>query len=179
MHAQPKGELGESFSTRLLVIDDADFEWMSEDAPGPRNGLTLPSGGVEDPAVLKQVRKMFRRLDEAGCRAHWMILSGREVVGLCSYKQVPKDGAAEIGYGIASSKRGMGHATRAVAELLRAAELDPEVRIVTAETSISNVASARVLEKNGFEQTGSRFDAEDGELIEWRRVIEGREEPDP
>lgn len=121
---------------------------------------------------------MFRRLDEAGCRAHWMILCGGEVVGLCSYKQVPKDGIAEIGYGIASSKRGLGHATRAVAELLRAAELDPDVRVVAAETSIGNVASARVLEKNGFEQTGSRFDAEDGELIVWQRVLEGREKPD-
>lgn len=114
---------------------------------------------------------MFRRLDEAGCRAHWMILAGREVVGLCSYKQVPKNGIAEIGYGIAPSKRGLGHATRAVAEILRAAELDPDVRVVTAETSIGNVASARVLEKNGFEQTGSRFDAEDGQLIVWQRTL--------
>jgi RimJ/RimL family protein N-acetyltransferase len=160
--------------TSLVEAADADFEWLLEDAPAPP-GLRLPPGGLDDPAILRLVRRTFGRLEEAGCRGRWMIVSGAEVVGLVSYKQPPKDGLAEIGYGIAVSRRGLGHATRAVAAVLREAERDPGVQVITAETSRDNAASVRVLEKNGFRRTGSRMDDRDGALICWRKAV-GEEE---
>jgi RimJ/RimL family protein N-acetyltransferase len=40
-----------------------------------------------------------------------------------------------------------------------------------AETALTNPASARVLEKNGFVVTGTRIDPEDGALRCWRRAL--------
>jgi RimJ/RimL family protein N-acetyltransferase len=158
--------------TSLVEVDDADFDWMLGKAAGRDPRLTLPVGGVDDPATLAHVRGIARGLREGGCRATWMIVSDGEVVGLCGYKEPPKGGLVEIGYGIAESRRRRGHATRAVAALLREAERDVGVRLVTAETNLTNIASARVLEKNGFEQTGRRIDPDDGESILWGRAVD-------
>jgi RimJ/RimL family protein N-acetyltransferase len=100
-----------------------------------------------------------------------MIVDGTEVVGLCSYKQPPRDGQVEIGYGIAASRRGQGHATRAVAAMLDFAATDPEVRSVTATIASDNRASSRAVEANGFCQNGTVLDPEDGELLLWRRDL--------
>ena len=97
------------------------------------------------------------------------MLEGNEVVGLIGLK-APADaeGKIEFGYGIADSRQRRGHATRAVALMLKDIARDSRVRIVTAETAVANIASQRVLEKNGFQRIGTRLDAEDGEVICWR-----------
>src|SRR5690348_1780038 len=115
--------------TNLVEITDAHFGWMLGEAPGPA-GLSLPSDGVDRPEILRLLRRMTQRVHAAGSRGSWMIVSGNEVVGLCGYKQPPKDGTVEIGYGIAASHRGHGHATRAVAAMLDYAAADPAVRSV-------------------------------------------------
>ena len=130
----------------------------------PKDNLTLPPDGVDDPAILIQVRGIVRRLQDAGCAARWMIVSAGEVVGLCSYLLPPENGRAAIGYGVAEKRRRLGHATRAVAAMILAAETDPQVQILTAETSINNGASSRVLEKNGFSRIGTRIDPGTGSL---------------
>lgn len=114
---------------------------------------------------------MTRRLHAAGVTASWMIVCGDEVVGLCSYKQPPRDGVAEIGYGVAVSCRGRGHATRAVAAVLDHARGDPAVNVVIAATAVANSASQRALERNGFRQTGTGKDPDDGDMIFWRRDL--------
>jgi RimJ/RimL family protein N-acetyltransferase len=157
--------------TSLVEASDVDFEWMLGAKPAADRGLTLPPGGIDDPIVLGHVRNIARRLHEANCNACWMIVDAAEVVGLCGYKRPPSNGQTEIGYGIAASRRELGHATRAVAAMLRAADADPGVEVVLAETTSSNIASARVLEKNAFERTGTRSDPEDGELVMWRRPV--------
>jgi RimJ/RimL family protein N-acetyltransferase len=102
----------------------------------------------------------------------WIVIEGSEVVGLCGYKKPPdNNGTVSIGYGIAASRRGRGLATGAVSGLLRCAAMEPLIRFITAETSIDNPASQRVLAKNGFKPAGTRIDQEDGELIVWRRAI--------
>ena len=45
------------------------------------------------------------------------------------------------------------------------------MRLVNAETSIDNIASQRVLERNGFARVGERVDEEDGPLYCWRKVL--------
>jgi RimJ/RimL family protein N-acetyltransferase len=44
------------------------------------------------------------------------------------------------------------------------------VALVSAETRVDNIASQRVLERNGFVQIGERVDAEDGPLICWQAM---------
>lgn len=103
--------------------------------------------------------------------ARWTIASDGEVVGLCSYLLPPENDKATIGYGVAEKRRRLRHATRAVAAMIQAAEADPNVQILTAETSINNGTSSRVLEKNGFDRVGIRIDATDGEFILWSRPV--------
>ena len=101
-----------------------------------------------------------------------MIVIDNEVVGLCGPKQAPdSDGTVEIGFGVASSRRGRGYATRAVAELINIASRDILLHRLRADTATANIASQRVLERNAFVRTGTRSDPEDGELIVWHREL--------
>jgi RimJ/RimL family protein N-acetyltransferase len=159
-------------ATTLEEIETADIDALLRGDGLDRLHLHAPPGGVDAPAVLGVIRGIVQRLHTAGCRAAWIIVSGREAVGLCSFVRPPERGCAEIGYGIAESRRGRGHASRAVAAMCAAAHAQGLVAL-TAANAMSNHASARVLEKNGFVRTGSRVDAEDGEVVTWRKQLEG------
>lgn len=163
-------EPSRSTKVALIEVSDADFQWMLGECDRD-NGLSLPEGGVDDPLTLGIVRSMTAQLCDAGIRASWMAVCDRQVVGLCSYRRPPKDGHAEIGYGIAPSKRGRGYSTDVVAAIVEAASLDPSVDTLTAETALGNVRSQRALEGNGFERTGIRTDPEDGEVIVWAKAL--------
>jgi RimJ/RimL family protein N-acetyltransferase len=157
----------------LVEADDGHFAWMLEgESAGSRFGLTLPPGGVDSTSTLELLRKMTRKLlDEYG-RGTWLVVEGTEVVGLCGFKQPPDEkGAVEIGYGIAASRRGMGLATLAVAELLELTTAEASIRVILAETSHANRSSQRVLEKAGFEPFETRIDKEDGEIVRWKRSL--------
>lgn len=153
--------------TRLVEAKDAHFQWFAR-GEGQMDGLRLPPGGIEDPAVLPIVRRMTARLREAGCLGSFLMVQDDEVVGTCGYKWPPRRGGVEIGYGVAASRRRLGHATRGLAALLDWARRDPVVSVVTAETAVGNSPSQWVLAANGFVQTGSRYDREDGDLFLWR-----------
>lgn len=89
----------------LVEVEDSDFEWMLRGEPQYRDGLRLPPGGVDDPAILEIVRSITRRLHQANCRGSWMIVSGGEVVGLCSFRRPPAERCVEIGYGVCANRR--------------------------------------------------------------------------
>ena len=154
---------------RLVELEDADFEWLLSGDAAPRRGLTLPPGGVDEPETLEHVRRLTRRLHAAGRRSSWMAVAGTDVVGMIGHKTPPSpDGTVEIGYGIAPSRRGLGYATQAVAALIADARGDGAVRAIAAETANDNLASQRVLTKNGFARLGQRTDPDDGPLVLWR-----------
>ncbi|MEJ1969829.1 MAG: GNAT family protein [Rhizomicrobium sp.] len=154
-------------STHLIPATDAHFTWMLGEGPVPSPDLVLPPDGVEEADVLRLLRRMTRRVHAGGSRGSWLMACEGEVVGLCSYKRAPKDGVIEIGYGVAASRRGRGHATRAVAAMLDFARSDPAVGTVTAATAVANLASQGVLERNGFRKSGTSHDPDDGDLILW------------
>lgn len=126
-------------------------------------GLRLPPDADRD--IIAHVAAIARLLRAEGCRKTWMIVFQGEVVGLCGCKKPPVHGTLEIGYNVWPSRQNAGHASRAVAEVLRLARNDPSIHAIVAETTADNVPSHRVLEKNGFERTGTRHDDEDGDLI--------------
>lgn len=99
--------------------------------------------------------------------AWWMLDDAGQAAGLCSITRLPSQGEVNIGYGVAPYSHGRGIATRAVSALVRWAQADPRVSRLTAETSVDNIASQRVLERNGFAIVGTWTDAEDGELLCW------------
>jgi len=62
--------------------------------------------------------------------------------------------SANVGYWVAQDRQGRGLATRAVAEIVRMAYDELGLHRVEAGTLVDNVASQRVLEKNGFTRIG-------------------------
>ena len=56
----------------------------------------------------------------------------------------------------------------AIADLVVWARGDDRVDAILAETGVGNLPSQRVLSRNGFRQTGTRTDAEDGPVICWQ-----------
>jgi RimJ/RimL family protein N-acetyltransferase len=148
-----------------LPATDAHFAWLLGETDAP-DGLRLPPGGLDEPWVFKWLRRTLPKLGGYGNR---LMVADGEVVGLCSYKWAPSAaGDVEIGYGIAPQRRRLGYATKAAALLIEAARRDQRVGAVTAETALANLASQRVLEANGFVQTGRNLDDDEGEMIVWR-----------
>jgi len=130
--------------------------------------LRLADTPVSSPAILEMLAGVASRVWAEFPTASWLIVETGEVVGLCSITRPPKDGVVDIGYGIAPSRRKLGHATRAVGDIVEWAKGHPDVVALTAETSTGNPASQRVLAANGFVRTGERVDEEDGLLVCWR-----------
>lgn len=73
---------------------------------------------------------------------------------LCFQGAPNEQGEIEIGYGSHEAFQGKGIMTEAVGALVAWAFQQPDVRAVVAETDPENVPSQRILEKNGFRQTG-------------------------
>ena len=153
----------------ILEAVDEDFAALIRGAP-PR-GLHLADGGLETPRVLELLQRLADTVRGQFAPAAWMFVEDDEVVGLCSIKALSGRGVIEIGYGVAPSRRNRGIGGRGVAEVLAWARLDARVSSVCAETALDNSPSRRVLERNGFETTGRRADAAEGEVICWRRSV--------
>ncbi|EJL33931.1 acetyltransferase, ribosomal protein N-acetylase [Caulobacter sp. AP07] len=152
-----------------MLIETTDAHFAALIAGGAPEGLTVAEGGVETPEMLEMLRDLSATVGEEFAPNAWMIVEDGEVVGLCSLVRIPYVGdTVMIGYGVAESRRRRGIARRAVADLLDWARADYRVSVVTAETSIHNAPSQRVLEANGFTRSGERTDEEDGELFCWR-----------
>jgi RimJ/RimL family protein N-acetyltransferase len=160
---------------RLVTLRDSDLEAMIAGETRVRAEFAVPPGGVDDPVVLDHVRAITARLLSQGCDAEWMIVANGEIVGLCGHKNVPADtGEVEIGYGVAASRRRLGYATQAVAAMLELAKADPAIQVICADTATDNIASHRVLERNGFTRTREHIDPEDGtRLIRWEHSVRG------
>ena len=91
----------------------------------------------------------------------------RLAVGSMGFKSPPDaTGTVEIGYAVNRSLWGRGYATETVEAIVAWALAQPDVRRVTAECLERNPASARVLEKSGFQGVGRRSSVE-GELLLW------------
>ncbi len=153
----------------LVDATDADFAALSA-GTAPR-GLRLPDGPLEAPEVLHMLRELAFSLRPGFSPAAWMIIEGEEIVGLCSLVKAPASSGIDIGYGITATRRKRGAATRAVAALVEWAQSDSRVDVVRAETSVDNLPSQRVLERNDFVRGGERMDAEDGALVCWLRTL--------
>ena len=158
---------------KLLAATDAHFAWMLGETPAvePRT-LKLPSGGVDDGDVLRMLRPSAAGLNARQPHGFWLITSDNEVVGLISYKRPPgEDGAVEIGFGVAESRRRRGHATAAVEAVVGLARSDGRVKTLTAETALPNIASQTALARAGFKRAGTRTDPEDGPLLIWHHDL--------
>ena len=120
-----------------------------------------------DPSDLDSHTKHWEKILGDPETLNRTVLADGEVVG--SVARYFMDGTAQVTYWIGSEFHNKSIATKALAQLL---ELD-QSRPIEARTAFDNLASARVLEKNGFVVVGedtyfaNARGAEIGEII-WR-----------
>ena len=88
------------------------------------------------------------------------------VVGGCGFKNEPKAGRVEIGYGVSPRFRRQGAATEAVIALLRLAFAGGATEVL-AEVSPENLASTQVVRRLGFIDSGTRVDEENETVVLW------------
>jgi ribosomal-protein-alanine N-acetyltransferase len=91
-----------------------------------------------------------------GARFRYVILDGDEIVGMISMSNVVRGPfqSANLGYWVAERHNGRGVGTRAVSLVAEAAFREHGLHRLEAGTLLDNVASQRVLRKNGFQEIG-------------------------
>ncbi|WP_198664382.1 GNAT family N-acetyltransferase [Jiangella endophytica] len=72
------------------------------------------------------------------------------------------DGRVEVGYAIDPAHRRRGYARAALEVMLDRAAHDPQVRVVRASVSPTNLASRNLVAQFGFVEVGEQWDDEDG-----------------
>jgi len=85
-----------------------------------------------------------------------VILEADRIVGRVTLSNIVRGPfqSCNIGYWISSADNGRGHATAAVAEIAELAFSELGLHRIEAGTLPHNVASQRVLQRNGFERFG-------------------------
>ncbi|MBY2932440.1 GNAT family N-acetyltransferase [Rhizobium leguminosarum] len=157
--------------TMIIELTTRDFEALLKGI-APRNLRLVQDSAIAPPEILEMLNRLATDIGAEFSPSAWMIVEDGEIVGLCSIVRVPQDGNIHIGYGVAPTRQGLGCPTRAIGQLLEWARNDPRVALISAETGVENIASQRVLERNGFTRAGERIDAEDGPLICWEAMTD-------
>lgn len=153
---------------RLVAAASETFAWLQGRAAPPAPGLAL-APDFADPEDLQILEALASRVRDESCPGAWLMQVGSVAVGLISYKQSPASCRdVEIGYGVAPAWRGRGVARRAVSELIRMAREDSRLHGLEAQTLESNLASQRVLQRNGFKRVARRREPESEALEIWR-----------
>jgi [ribosomal protein S5]-alanine N-acetyltransferase len=114
--------------------------------PGARD--RLEAGNALSPGGIVIERAGLTAVGEIGCKGG-----------------VNQSGTADIGYGFNPSVWNRGYGTEVVRAFSGWLLQQPGIVRVTADTAVTNRASARVLEKSGFQRVGTGFDPDDGDLI--------------
>lgn len=153
----------------IIELNAADYDAILKGiAPG---GLRLvPDSAIAPPDVLEMLAGLAATIRAEFSPSAWMMVEDGEIVGLCSVVRRPHHGDIHIGYGVAPTRQGRGYTTRAVGQVLEWGRNDPRVTRISADTGVENIASQRVLERNGFIRVGERIDPDDGPLVCWQVV---------
>ncbi len=84
-------------------------------------------------------------------------------VGKAGFHAAADDrGMVEVGYAIDPALRRRGYARAALSVLIARARLEPQVRVVRASISPTNLASLALIEQFPFFEVGEQWDDEDG-----------------
>jgi RimJ/RimL family protein N-acetyltransferase len=132
---------------RLRCISNTDAEAITALLQGDVD-LALQTASLPIPYTLEDARTFLSTADP---RHVFAVIADDQLVGMAGMIGVAEP--IEIGYWIGRKHWGKGYATCAVALLLQKARDRGASRIV-AEVFPGNIASMRVLEKNGFRRRG-------------------------
>jgi RimJ/RimL family protein N-acetyltransferase len=145
-------------SIRLIEVTDAEAiaTHLTRDADAFASRLPArPAGFTSTPG---QVDRIHELLDVHGKGGGWpgVILAGDVVIGQITVSTIVRGPIQKgfLGYWIATSYQGQGHAGRAVGLVLRTMRGELGLHRAEAHTQLDNVASHGVLRKNGFTPWG-------------------------
>ena len=128
--------------------------------------VSLELKGVIEPIILPLTKA---HPEDFQYYTLWLIVDKTKniIVGGFDFKASPDDqGLVEIGYGIEPPFFKKGYMTEAIAGIIKWAKTIQKIRIIFAETEISNIASQNVLKSNRFVQI-----ANENNLIQWQLNI--------
>lgn len=136
-------------------------------------GFTVAEGFCPFDGALASSLKTMRKSSDRD-RPWWtprllVLNSAAEVIGVAGFKGPPRDDTVELGYSVAPGYQKRGFATEAVCALAGHVFRFGEVRFIRAHTMPEINASARVLEKSGFQKMGEIIDPGDGPVWRWER----------
>ncbi len=138
---------------RPLQLSDAEAVQRYASDESVAGTTTIPQPYPEDGGEMFVKQAVEAHANEEAF--YFGILADGELIGAIDLRSIEcENRTVECGYAIAASHWGKGIATRAVALALRCAFCELRVDIVFAHCLKRNPASARVLEKNGFRETG-------------------------
>jgi RimJ/RimL family protein N-acetyltransferase len=153
-------------------MESDDFTLACAFPDGPRRVHFGPEWPGE---VLHAFPMLLRVLTDRDCLEHSYVAvdaaSGEAIGQLGAKGEADEAGRVEIGYGLNESVWGLGFGTEAVGALCGSLWETPGIRSIAAETAVGNVASQRVLEKNGFVRVGVGWTPNDGDVILWSTTV--------
>lgn len=126
-------------------------------------------------AFQYRFKKVIENKEQYLWETIWIAISKEENCEIASLmiKGYPNEkGEVIIGYGTENSFQNKGYMTEAVGGLIKWIFTEPKALSIIADTDKANIASHRVLEKNGFvkyrESVKTSEDGEVEELVWWR-----------
>jgi [ribosomal protein S5]-alanine N-acetyltransferase len=145
--------------TRLIGVDDAaalaqlvrdNREFLEPWDPRHEDGYFTEAG---QRAVIQEA---LRSHEEGTALPHVILDPSGAVVGRITLSGIVRGAfqSCSVGYWVSASHNGRGLATAAVREITRIAFDDLKLHRIQAGTLVHNVASQRVLERNGFVRFG-------------------------
>lgn len=138
-----------SDAARLLQFEFENRAWFEQQI-NPR-----PASFFKETAVQDHIRGYLNAQQQGRFHACVVTDDDEQIIGRANLRDIDlKRSTAEIGYRIALSHSGQGIATAATQHLLKLAYSEWKLRQVSGFVSIMNPASARVLVKSGFVETG-------------------------
>jgi RimJ/RimL family protein N-acetyltransferase len=134
----------------LLLLSRQEAARIAASAPGAEDRWAEGFPRDEDCAPAARV---VAETTDAGPFAIYKLvprMHGR-IIGTAGFYGPPDaSGEVTIGYGMVEPEWGQGYGTKAVAGLVAICRAHGGVTVINADTSLDNVGSQRVLEKNGF-----------------------------
>jgi RimJ/RimL family protein N-acetyltransferase len=128
-------------AARIVAGTPADGDNWAEGFPrqDDRDGAAGLASAVSDPAPFGSYRIVAP-------------VSGQTIGTAGFYGPPDESGQVTIGYGLVDQEWGKGYGTDAVTGLIEICRGDGAVTAILADTELDNIASQRVLEKNGFDR---------------------------
>jgi RimJ/RimL family protein N-acetyltransferase len=139
----------------LIAISGGEADRLAAGTPGEHDNWAegFPRKDDRDvAAVLAAMSVLADGADPDPFGSYRLVaLAHGQTIGTAGFYGPPDEsGQVIIGYGMVDRERGNGYGTEAVACLIEICRRAGGVSAILADTELDNVASQRVLEKNGF-----------------------------